>query len=58
MQKEIKKQQVKNNRFDFEEQKGRKGDTGRSSTQGRKEASGGSAETNNRGHDRNPRTPK
>jgi len=30
--------------------KDRKGDTERTSNQGRKEASGGSAETNNRGH--------
>ncbi len=29
-----------------------KGDTGRSSNQGRKEASGGSKDTNNRGHQR------
>jgi hypothetical protein len=58
MQKEIKKQQVRNNRQDFSEQKGRKGDTGRTSNQGRKEASGGKPETNNQGHDRDPRTHK
>jgi hypothetical protein len=58
MQNEIKKQQVRNNREDFSEQKNRKGDTGRSSNQGRKEASGGTPESNNRRHRRSPRSPK
>lgn len=56
MQEEIKKQEVVNNRHEI--QKERKGDTTRSSNQGRKEASGGSPETNKREHRRSPKSPK
>ena len=42
--------QVSNNNSKTSSIKDRKGDTERSSNQGRKEASGGSKETNNRGH--------
>ena len=42
--------QVSNNNSKTNSIKDRKGDTERTSNQGRKEASGGSKEANNRGH--------
>lgn len=49
-QNKIDKKPASNNKTETE--KAHKGDTGRSSNQGRKEASGGSANTNNRGHEK------
>ena len=49
-QNKLDKKPASNNKT--ESAKNQKGDTGRSSNQGRKEASGGSANTNNRGHEK------